>query len=122
MFSLKNIMRLNATSCLFFGLILSLAPQKVAIFLSHSNPAPNWLILSLGVILVFNGAHLIWSSFLNSPSRLLVLYFSVGDFIWVIASLSLVVLGLWVTTGFGIFTTLMIAILVGVFGLLQLYI
>ncbi|MGH1427345.1 MAG: hypothetical protein ACRBEE_05360, partial [Arenicella sp.] len=50
-----------------------------------------------------------------------ILYFSSNDFIWVALSIALIIGKVWVTTPEGIATTLAIAMMVGGFGILQLF-
>lgn len=120
MLSLKNVMRANAISCLVFGVLFVLLPKLVAIFLGGSSPAPHLYILVLGIVLIVNGFHLLWASRAPLPQKNLVIYFSTGDFIWVIGSIGLVASGVWITTSGGVLATYVVAIMVGLFGILQL--
>ena len=120
MLNLNNVMRLNATSCLVFGGLFVLVPSQTAHFLGGASPAPSMLITALGIALIVNGLHLIWASTLQKPQKELVWYFSGGDFIWAIASIGLVLFNLWITTPTGIATSILIAIMVGFFGVMQL--
>jgi hypothetical protein len=113
-------MKANAVSCIGFGIVLFFLPEVVINFLSTSNQAPKVVTSVLGFALFFNGLHLIWASFKLMPSKLLVLYFSVGDFIWVISTSYLLLTGLWITTSKGIAVTLVVSLMVGFFGLLQM--
>ena len=120
MFTLSNIMRANATSCIGFGTIFSLFSEEVTHFLSISKQAPNMVFLLLGLVLIFNGLHLIWASLKSMPSKFLVLYFSIGDYIWVLATLYLIFTEMWITTPIGIVAALLVAVIVGTFGWLQM--
>ena len=119
MVTLKNILRANAASCLGFGTVFIIAPAYIAHFLG-SPAAPDITLIILGVVLVFNGLHLLWASSKSSPSERLIIYFSSGDFLWVIATLFLILVGLWITTTSGIIAAIAVAVVVGAFGLLQL--
>ena len=119
-FSLRNVMWLNATSCVLFGSVFALLPNEVAHFLSEEAPAPLLLIMVIGVILIVNGLHLFWVATEALPKKELILYFSSGDFIWVILSIVLLISGLWVTSSQGILVTILIAIMVGFFGVMQM--
>ena len=55
-----------------------------------------------------------------NPGKLLVIYFSAGDFIWVAGTILLIVLGFGITSTAGVAAALMVAAMVGSFGLLQL--
>jgi len=80
MITLSNVMKANATCCIGFGSLLVFFSESVAHFLSLNNPVPNIALVLLGLVLIMNGLHLIWASFRLKPSKLLVLYFSVGDY------------------------------------------
>lgn len=120
MLSLKKIMRANATSCLAFGGLFALQPSLVANFLGGASPAPQSYILILGILLILNGLHLIWASRAPLPQKDLILYFSIGDYIWVIGSVGLIVSGMWITTPAGIMIASAVAVMVGLFGVLQM--
>ena len=120
MITLSNVMKANATSCIGFGAVFSLFFEEVSHFLSISKQAPNILFILLGLILIFNGLHLIWASLKYMPSKILVLYFSIGDYIWALATLYLILSETWITTPMGIVASLLVAAIVGVFGWLQM--
>lgn len=120
MITLNHVMKANAVSCIAFGLIFLIIPSDVNMFLSTDMSAPKTILLILGAGLIVNGLHLIWASLKPRPSKLLVLYFSIGDYIWVLASISLLLLGVWITTTAGVITTLIVSTMVGVFGTLQI--
>ena len=113
---LKRVMRLNALSCAAFGALFILFPASVALFLGDP---PALLLQGLGLALIVNAAHLIFEAARPRPRRAAVFYFVAGDMLWVIGSLALVAGGLFVTTPRGRLATLAVALMVGVFGLLQ---
>lgn len=119
MVTLKDVLRTNAASCIVFGLIFLFIPSTVAGFLSTEGLAPNTAILILGIGLIFNGLHLAWASLKPMPPKSLIIYFSVGDFLWVIATVLLIIFGIWVTTPLGIIISLFISAMVGLLGVLQ---
>ncbi len=120
MFTLKNVLIANAISCIIFGLIFICLPIKVAVFLGSDTLFPELILQILGAVLVFNGLHLIWASLQQTPNKWLILYFSFGDFLWAIGSSVLLLMGLWVTTMPGIISTILIALMVTVFGIMQI--
>lgn len=120
MFSLKSVLRMNAASCILFGVLFVFMPSVVADFLSPQFPAPSLLVLALGTGLVANGAHLLWASYQVTLNKPLVYHFSFGDFIWTIVTVVLIASELWITTTAGIATALVIAFFVALFGVLQL--
>ena len=120
MITLSNIMKTNAFSCIGFGFTFLFLSEEVQNFLSANNQAPSIVFTVLGVGLIFNGLHLIWASLKLMPSKHLVIYFSIGDFIWVLGTSYLLVVGMWITTPTGITATLLVSGMVGIFGLLQM--
>lgn len=71
-------------------------------FLAEQHVAPYLLIRLLGLVLVVNGLHLLWASSLASFSKYWLVYFAVGDGLWAIATLGVILSGLWLTTFAGI--------------------
>jgi len=120
MISLSNVLKANAISCIGFGLTFLLFPELVGSFLSENNQAPSFVLTVLGIGLFINGLHLLWVSFKSLPSKFIVLYFSIGDYIWVFATSYLLIAGLWITTPLGIAITILVSAVVGTFGLLQM--
>lgn len=113
--TLAILLRLNALSCLLFG----------ALFLSRSVPVaaalgdpPPGLVRLVGLVLVLHAAHLAWAS-TRRPRAWEVRYFSIGDALWVAATLALVLAGLWITTALGQVLALAVAAGVGCLGWMQ---
>ncbi len=122
MFTLNTVLRLNAASCLIFGLLFVLFSLQTATYLGESSAAPDWVIQVLGAVLIFNGFDLLRVSFKDSISKASILYFSAGDFIWVIATTVLIVCNIWITTTAGIVAGLATSVMVGAFGYMQIII
>ena len=120
MVTLKIILLLNAASCIFFGLIFAIMPSAVASFLSTDSVAPDLAILLIGLGLILNGFHLVWASSKPEPSRKLIQHFSSGDFVWVLATVLLIVFGVWIKTPHGIITSLLVSVVVGTLGVAQM--
>ena len=57
--SLKRVLRMNAASCITFGLLGLLIPVRISTFLGDP---PVWLIQVVGAVLMANGLHLILAS------------------------------------------------------------
>ena len=113
---LKHILRANAASCALFGAIFVLAAPATAYLIGD----PPFLVLQLlGIVLLGNAALLIWASTLEKPKREIVLFFALGDFLWVAGTAVLLVSGLWITTTSGLAWSLSVAALVGALGFLQ---
>ena len=119
MFTLHNVMKLNALSCITFGTLFLAIPSKVTEFLSHDSQAPTNLLMILGAGLILNGLHIYWAARQTSPKQSLVRYFSTGDFLWVAGSAALLLTGTWITNTAGIISTLIVGAIVGLFGVLQ---
>jgi len=64
--------------------------------------------------------HLIYASNREKPICTEILYFVLGDFLWVIGMLALVLAGVGITSTKGIIVSLIIAIMVGTFGYMQI--
>lgn len=120
MFTLKNILKANAASCIIFGLLFVLAPTEIVMYLGGDNPMPELFLLTLGAVLMVNGVHLTWAAFQDEPNKFLILYFSFGDFLWMIGTVVLITTSLWITTLAGIIASVFIAIMVTIFGVLQI--
>lgn len=112
---LATLLRINAASCLGFGLGFILFSTAIGSFLGAFPPV---LIFWLGVVLCLNGLHLIWAS-LRRPLVIEIRYFALGDLLWVVISLVLVAAGGWITTTGGAVVTLIVAVGVGIMGVLQ---
>ncbi len=112
---LSLLLRLNASSCLIFGFIFVAIPSVVSTFLGGF---PALILLILGGVLCLHGFHFLWASF-RSPIKLEIQYFSLGDFLWVLGSLALIVMKLWITSVIGLIATIFVAGFVGTLGVLQ---
>jgi hypothetical protein len=117
--SLKFIMRLNAGSCLSFGLLFACVPNAVAVFL---GAVPSMAIFILGIGLLVNGVHLIVASRRAVIRELEVIWFSLGDFSWWLATLALIAANFWITTTWGIAIAAVVATFVAGFGAAQLWV
>ena len=115
---LKAIMVANAISCAGFGALFLAIPDQVAMFLG-APPAPTLLITVLGAGLAINAIHLIYTATGPLDSRASVTYFSSGDFLWVAATLLLVLSKTWVNSPAGVAASLAVACMVGAFGFCQ---
>lgn len=113
---LKLTLILNATSCIVFGLIFLFASKSVNAFIGN---ATEWLIPAAGGILLLNGLHLLFASRRSKPICPEILYFILGDALWVVVSIVLIGFGVVVTSVYGIVSTVLIAVMVGTFGMLQ---
>ena len=120
MVTLQTVLRMNASTCIGFGVLFTVIPDSLARFLSATSPAPGYVLLILGLGLIAQGIHLIWTSFQIQPSKALILYFSMGDFIWTMASVLLILLGVWVNSPLGVLYTGLVALIVGLLGVMQI--
>ncbi len=118
---LKQVMLANAGSCFLFGLLFVLIPGSVIEFLRPTEPVPYNVLRMIGAVLIVNGFHLVWASGKEMPNKRLIIYFSLGDLLWVLGTVVLLILGVWITSFAGIIFSLLIAVLVAAFGLLQIH-
>lgn len=117
MASLKHILRLNAVSCIGFGMFFVLKPDSVAEFL---GTMPALLLLALGGLLIANGAHQILAAWRFRPIEAEVLWFSIGDLVWWLTSLGIMAANLWITKPPGTISVLFVAAFVAGLGVAQL--
>lgn len=117
MSKLNMILRLNAASCILFGAAFVLQPEKINRFL---GAFPEHLLIVLGTLLLVNGIHLISASVRTRRNWIEILYFSVGDFLWVSLTLAILFLDIYIKGAMGAVAALIVSSMVGVFGILQL--
>lgn len=113
---LKAVLRANGASCAIFGTLFVIAGPLTAGFL---GTPPVLLLQLLGLGLLINAAMLIATSLRTLPNRKMILFFSLGDAIWVLATGAILASGLWVTTTGGIIGATIVAMFVGACGLMQ---
>ncbi len=114
--TLSTTLRLNAASCLLFGLLFAFAPDWTSSLIGNSAP---FILRIIGLGLILNGVHLLFAA---SRSKIIcpeLLYFVLGDFAWVIATVALLILGVGVTTAVGVVAAILVAITVGSLGFMQ---
>jgi len=87
--------------------------------LSGDTPAPDGALQLLGAGLVLHGLHLLSEAARQTPRRTWVIYFYTGDFLWVIGTVLLIISNQWITTTAGMTAALAVALMVGLFGVLQ---
>ena len=115
--NLKLALRLNAASCLVFGLLFVVMPAATGNFLGVSSAMA---ITFVGAALLFNGAHLLVASLKQRVNPFEVYYFSVGDLLWVNVTLMLVASESFLPTPASTAAALLVAAFVGAVGVLQL--
>ncbi len=116
---LRLVLMLNGASCVLFGLLFLFASSSVAAFLADRTPAPAAIILLLGAGLLVNGLALWIFARSRSPNRFAVRVFSLGDLLWVLATLVLIGSGVWIDREPGVLAALAVAVFVGTVGWLQ---
>jgi len=117
MMSLAFVLRLNAASCLSFGAVFMSIPDRVA---SVLGTAPSVVLVGIGAVLFANGVHLLLASMRKRIFPAEVLWFSMGDMAWWLATLTLIAAGVWITTPTGIALAVLVALCVAALGLGQL--
>ncbi|MEN8832781.1 MAG: hypothetical protein ABF285_07735 [Pacificibacter sp.] len=113
---LRHVLRANAASCGVFGAIFACFATGASAFIGDP---PVVVLQVLGVGLLVNAVALVWTSLRTKPERLLILAFAVGDMVWVLATLVLLIGGIWILTLSGIVWAICVAIFVGACGALQ---
>lgn len=111
------VLRLNAASCFVFGALFVILPGGVSSVLGSAPPA---ILVGLGVVLLANGAHLVFASMRARALPAEILWFSMGDMAWWLATLTLIATGVWLTTPAGIVLALLVALCVTGLGMSQL--
>jgi hypothetical protein len=120
MITLKSVLFANSASCIGFGALFASLPAPLAHFLYEAHPAPALVIQLIGIGLVLHGFHLLWGAQQATPSKPMVLYFSMGDFSWVIGTVLLILLGVGIGSAKGIATASIVALMVGTLGVFQI--
>ncbi len=118
MTSLTFFLRLNAASCLCFGALLIIFPGGTSALLGS---APPTVLVGVGALLLANGGHLLFASMRTRPIPAEILWFSVGDMAWWLATLVLIAERIWIYTPVGITLALLVAMGVAGLGLGQLF-
>lgn len=116
---LPLVLSINGASCILFGFLFLFAPAQVAAFLADPAQAPALLVLVLGAALLLNGAGLFLVAGSKAPNRHAIRFFSLGDLLWVLATLALIITGVWIDRVPGILAALAVAVFVGTMGWLQ---
>ena len=116
--SLRFFLRLNAVTCVVFGLIFVLHAGVVAQFLGGF---PQEWLFWIGALLVLHSGHLLWASFRRAILRLEIYYFSAGDLLWFLLSLLFVAKPDLISSDMGNLATIAVAVIVASIGLAQLW-
>jgi len=118
MTSLAFVLRLNAASCIGFGALFALRPGAIGDVLGSMPPV---MLAGIGVGLLINGAHQLLASMRTRPVPAEILWFSLGDLAWWLATLGLIAAKIWITTSVGIELALVVALWVAGLGCVQLF-
>lgn len=113
---LQHVLRANAVSCALFGALFVFDGPAAA---EYVGSPPVLMLQVLGAGLLVNAAALIWTSLRVHPGRFSILAFALGDLIWVLATVVILIGGFWITTASGIAWAVGVAAFVGVCGTLQ---
>ena len=116
---INTILKLNALSCLLFGALFVFMPETIIAFLADTSHMPKLVLVALGVMLNLWGMLLIWLSNRDPLPNVLLLIVALGDFLWVVATVVLLLMQVWVNSSNGIAAAGLVAMLVGWFGLQQ---
>lgn len=116
MSDIKIILKLNALSCLLFGALFVFMPETIIAFLADDQLMPQLVLVALGVLLNLWGMLLIWLSNRESIPNVLLLIVALGDFLWMAATVVLLLMQIWVNSSNGMAVAGLVAMLVGWFG------
>lgn len=116
--ALRYVLRANAASCIGFGAIFALGAGSVSSFLASDAMLETFLRI-IGGLLVLNGLHLVAASLRSALRAWEVRYFAAGDFAWVAGTIAILLSGAWISTSEGKAAAVLVAALVGTFGVLQ---
>jgi len=115
--ALRTVLRLNAASCLGFGLAFAIWPEAIGNFLDGVVPS---LLRWIGVVLVINGVHLLLTAWKPRIRRWELGYFVLGDSLWVLASVGFITVIPVIHSPVAVAAVLLVAAMVGTFACLQL--
>ena len=113
---LKFVVLLNAISCIVFGSIFVLWSEATSQLLGDP---PRVLLQVLGWGLLANAGLLVATAVQSQPSRGSIKIFVAGDAAWIVGTVALLVLGIWITTYAGVAWSVCVAAFVGLCGWLQ---
>lgn len=114
--SLNLLLRINSASCLILGLLMLLKTDAVNALIGSEK---TMLIHSIGIILVFNGVHLLVASLRQQIKPHEVLYFVMGDYTWTILTVLLISFDAVIVDPEGIRVTFVIAMYTAAIGAMQ---
>jgi energy-converting hydrogenase Eha subunit C len=116
---LKLVLFLNMVSCLVFGMIFLAYTEAAKLYLGIADAA--WLLPTLGTILIIFALHLASAIIRKKNIKGEVYYFSIGDMVWV--TFTGIILGFTeiIQSTEGFYSAVLVALMVGVFGLAQFY-
>lgn len=115
---LAFVLRLNAASCVSFGGLFLILPGAIGEVLGSMPPKA---LAGVGLVLLINGAHLLRASMRARLVPAEIVWFSLGDLAWWLATLGLIAAGTWITTFVGIALALVVALGVAGLGCVQLF-
>lgn len=113
---LRYVLKVNAASCALFGILFLFTTASAGAIIGDP---PTLLLQVLGGGLIINAVLLFGTSLKQQPMRAAVLFFALGDALWVVATLTLIAMSLWITTPLGIILSLGVAAFVGLCGAMQ---
>lgn len=118
MTTLRFLLRLNAASCLSFGVLFVGRSERTAAFLGSMPPQ---LLFGIGLGLLANGSHLLLAAGRQSLREGEVMWFSIGDLAWWSAAAVILGADVWVDTTRGAVATALVSAVVAALGLAQLF-
>ena len=114
--NISTLFKLNGLIFLLLGALFVFLPLQTVTFLSSVNPAPEVMILSVGIGFNLLGLLSMWLGNQQNPNTKWLKFIAVIDFIWGIGWACLIGTNMWVTNINGMTTAGLIAIFIGWFG------
>jgi hypothetical protein len=115
---LRLFLLANCATCAGFGALFVSLPIEVAAFL---GTPPTLLISLIGAVLIVNALLLALTAWRFLDRRIFVAFFVLGDAGWVLLTLALLGLGIWIDGTAAILVAILVAGVVGALGYGQYY-
>lgn len=114
---LSRFMFANAASCLLFAGVFMTMTNPVSAFLGSFPPQA---VVALAAGLAINGIHICYAARRMVALRAEVVWFSLGDLVWWLATTILVSTGIWITSPQGQVGAMVVAMAAAALGVMQL--
>ncbi len=117
--TINDVLKINALTSLLFGALFIFIPELTQSFLSDTEAMPKLALLSAGITMNTYGLLLLWLASKNPVPQTPLLWVVMVDLIWVLITIVVIQLDLWITTINGITAAGVVAIVIGWLGWTQ---